>query len=92
MNKRQWKKKYKKEHGYNPPTSKKYVALVEYVAALARNIMVCFDDVKRAIELGMENIKTMPEAEFNERLKNLDVEQQAIALKIRNSAKEEKKE
>ena len=80
MNKRQRKKKYKKECGYNPPSKKVIGNIV--------NSMI--DTVNCALKATMdfvEELKSMPEDEFEEKCSLLTLDQQALAKKIRNNGK-----
>lgn len=91
MNYRQWKKNYKKQHGYNPPTDKDARAAMKY---LRRNIDSIMDTVQNivkqlpsAIEKCKQIISEMTDEEFadfiNEKLE--DPGARAMALQIRMS-------
>lgn len=94
MNKRQWKKKYKKEHVCNPPSSKQIVkwtdALPNVYAEIKRAMDIFSAEMKRIyndvfveVKRGMDVIQEMPEDEFEEKISQLTLEQQALARKIR---------
>lgn len=86
MNKRQRKKNYKKEHGVNPPTAKQIRAID--LPQLIGNVMSAVGDFLKDVRKVFENIQTMPETEFEERLRQITPEEQTLALKIRNNGKE----
>lgn len=83
MNKRQRKKNYKKRHGVNPPTKKQ-----SDVACSLRKIAEAVKDFSKRMHEAFENIRTMPDAEFEERMQRLTLGERALALKIRNRGKE----
>lgn len=87
MNKRQWKKNYKKEHGCNPP-SKRQVggwskSLGEAINSIVNGIKDMAERVFREMKNFAEELRTMPENEFEEKLQKLTPEQQELARKIR---------
>lgn len=97
MNKRQWKKKYKKEYGCNPPSSKQIGALSTAMKRNSDIIRKMHAEIKRAMDIfsaemkricnevkrGMDVIQNMPEDEFEEKISQLTLEQQALARKVR---------
>lgn len=91
MNKRQWKKKYKKEHGCNPPTCGQVNSWIETLAgsinALVEGFKKAFSEIKKNLNEMIELIRTMPEEEFEEKLKELTPQQRAIAIEVRNGRK-----
>ena len=86
MNKRQRKKNYKKEYGVNPPTEKQIQVMDS--SQLMRNIVNAVGDFLKSVQKVFENIQTMPDTEFEEKLLRLTSEQQTLALKIRNKGRE----
>lgn len=83
MNKRQWKKKYKKEHGCNPPSSKHVHKLEDSLSVIINRLCQIVGDMFRAIKNGIDTIRSMPEDEFIEMVGKLTPEQQELAWKIR---------
>lgn len=101
MNKRQRKKKYKKEHGCNPPSSKQIAKRTDALSiAMKRNCdIICnvYAEIKRIcndvfveVKRGMDVIQNMPEDEFEEKILKLTPEQQELARKIRGKRKEQR--
>lgn len=87
MNKRQWKKRYKKLHGCNPPTVKQVKNWIDVLQNAIGRLQDIFCKFPELIAKATDNIKTMPEEEFNEKLQLLTPEQQELALKIRYKRK-----
>ncbi len=91
MNKRQWKKKYKKQHGCNPPTAKQVNSWMHTIpgsiSALVKGFEKAFTEIRKSIDSAIEQIKTMPEEEFEEKLHELTPEQREMAMKIRYGRK-----
>lgn len=97
MNKRQAKKAYKKKYGHNPPKSKaKYLyevaaKAVEGIAAGIKQIIPAITEVVNAVAKAateaIENIKTMPEEDFNRLLESSDLDEgsKALARQIRSN-------
>lgn len=99
MNKRQKKKAYKKKYGHNPPKiDRKYpyaewdkaiAVMVESVAGVKRTISLMIGEVianiNRIMEEIIENIKAMPEDDFDKLMENeeLNAESKALARQIR---------
>lgn len=85
MNKRQAKKAYKKKYGHNPPKSEaKYLyevaaKAVEGIAAGIKQIMTAItaavSAAMAAAKEAIENIKTMPEEDFNRLLESSDLDE-----------------
>ena len=82
MNKRQWKKKYKKEHGCNPPSKKQVETLGEVIGNIVNGVIDIVNRAFKAAKDFMEELKSMPEDEFEEKISQLTL-QQALARKIR---------
>lgn len=89
MNKRKWKKKYKKEHGNNPPSKKQ---VKRWMEELPQKIKYTVNTVKEIVNKACkiaedlaEELKTMPEDAFEDRIKRLTPEQQKLARKIRGN-------
>ena len=90
MNKRQAKKAYKKKYGHNPPKSEaKHLyevaaKAVEGIAAGIRQIMPAITAAVNAAVIAateaIENIKTMPEEDFNRMLESSDLDERSKAL------------
>lgn len=77
MNKRQWKKKYKKEHGCNPPSSKQ-IAKWTYVLSSAMkqycdSICNMSSEIKRATDILSVEIKRICNDVFVEVKRVIDV-------------------
>ena len=97
MNKRQAKKAYKKKYGHNPPKSEaKHLyevaaKAVEGIAAGIRQIMpaitAAVNAAVKAATAAVENIKTMPEEEFNRLLESSDLDESSknLARQIRST-------
>lgn len=85
MNQRQRKKNYKKKHGVNPPAGKQIESID--ILQLMRNVANAVEDFLKGVQKVFENIQTMPNTEFKEKLCQLTPEQQSLALKIRNKEK-----
>lgn len=97
MNKRQAKKAYKKKYGHNPPKSEaKYLyevaaKAVEGIAAGIKQIIpavtAAVNAVMAATKEAIENIKTMPEEDFNRLLENSDLDEgsKELARRIRRT-------
>lgn len=91
MNKRQWKKKYKKTYGYNPPTTRKVNTLMDSLAKIIEDLARKYIEIvgklsqiiKNDIEHGIEQIQNMPKEEFEKMLQEFTIEQRSIAIKIR---------
>lgn len=87
MNKRQRKKKYKKEHGYNPPsnraTKKAVNSLVGALRDFQSSVKTMLKQFPRSLKNLTEGLQTMQEDEFEKSLQNLTQEQQIIAKRIR---------
>lgn len=87
MNKRQWKKNYKKEHGCNPPSIRQVSgwgkSLGEAINTVVNGIKDMVARVIQEMKDFAEELKTMPEDEFKEKLQKLTPEQQELARKIR---------
>lgn len=92
MNKRQWKKKYKKEHGCNPPSKKQVEAWVEAIGNIVNGVMDIVNRAFKTVMDFMEELKSMPEDEFEKKISQLTLEQQELARKIRNNRKGRDKE
>lgn len=90
MNKRQWKKKYKKEHGCNPPSKRQVQTWEEEIGNFVNGVIDIVNHAFKAINDYMEKLKSMPEDEFEEKNSQLTLGQQALARKIRNNGKEQK--
>lgn len=86
MNKRQRKKNYKKRHGANPPTKKQAEAI--RLPRELRKVAEAVKDFFKSMHEAFENIRTMPDAEFEKKMRRLTPEERALALKIRNRGKE----
>jgi len=92
MNKRQYKKAFKKKYGYNPVDKKKTVrkAIKEIKTTLElfnKTIRKMPKIISRAIGTLTEQIQTMSDEEFLKKLDELSVEQKNIAWKIRTRGK-----
>lgn len=103
MNKRQWKKAYKKRYGHNPPTKdylyKAYGADMAVVAdrmakAFEKDFTVIRETIEEmaknitvAWEKVKENIQTMSEEEYAEFLEELQPEARGWAATIRFAPK-----
>ena len=97
MNKRQAKKAYKKKYGHNPPKSEaKYLCevaakAIEGIAAGIKQIMpaitAAVSAAMAATKEAIENIKTMPEEDFNRLLENTDLDEgtKEMARRIRRT-------
>lgn len=83
MNKRQWKKKYKKEYGCNPPSRKQVETWGEVIGNVVNSVVDMIARMFATIKDFMEELKSMPEDEFEEKISQLTLEQQALARKIR---------
>lgn len=83
MNKRQWKKKYKKEHGCNPPSKKQVETWGEVIGNIINGVIDIVNRAFKAVKDFTEELKSMPEDEFEEKISQLTLEQQALARKIR---------
>lgn len=90
MNKRQWKKKYKKEHGCNPPSKRQVQTWGEAIGDFASIVMDMTNQMLKTIKEFTEELQVMPEDEFEEKVSHLTPEQQKLARKIRNRRKEQK--
>jgi hypothetical protein len=87
MNKRQRKKQFKKKYGYNPL---KFGYAIQLTEQLSNAMKTMSDAVKKIVEQWdklIENIKTMPEGEFQEKLNGLTPDQAAMAKLIRYGRK-----
>ena len=94
MNRRQKKKAYKKKYGHNPPKTeiqyhykewgRKAAKAVEGLAEGIRQIIPAITEMvsaaAEAAKEAIENIKTMPEEDFNRLLENSDLDEGAKAL------------
>lgn len=105
MNKRRWKKAYKKRHGHNPPTKSYFYQAYGVDMAVVADGMVetfknVFTTVKEAIEAvaenitvdwekTKENIRDMSEEEYAEFLEELKPEARGWAAAIRMAAKKD---
>ena len=83
MNKRQWKKKYKKEHGCNPPSKKQVETWADAIGNVVNGVVDMVNRMFATINDFIEELKTMPEDEFEQKISQLTLEQQALARKIR---------
>lgn len=98
MNRRQKKKAYKKKYGHNPPKSEaKYLyeigaKAVEGIAAGIKQIVpaitAAVNAARAAAKEAIENIKTMPEEDFNRLLESSDLDEgsKKLARRIRSNA------
>lgn len=87
MNKRQRKKKYKKEHSCNPPSSKHVHKLEDSLSVIINRFCQIVGDMFRVIKNGIDTIRSVPEDEFIEMVGKLTPEQQELAWKIETYAK-----
>ena len=97
MNKRQAKKAYKKKYGHNPPKSEAkhlYEVVAKVVEGIAAGIKQMVPAVKAAVNAAVaaatetiENIKTMPEEDFNRLLESADLDEgtKELARQIRSN-------
>lgn len=105
MNKRQAKKAYKKKYGHNPPkTEMQYYSkewgriatkvmegitegIKQIIPAITEMVSVAMEATKEAIE----NIKTMPEEDFNRILESSDLDKRTkiLARQIRSAGQNE---
>lgn len=84
-------KKYKKEHGGNPPSKKQVETWAEVIGNVVNGVVDMVNRMFATIKDFIKEIKTMPEDEFEEKISQLTLEQQALARKIRNNGKERDK-
>ncbi len=89
MNKRQWKKKYKKEHGCNPPSKRQVQTWGEAIGDVVSAVIDLVNHMFKSIKEFTKELQVMPEAEFEEKISYLTPEQQELARKIRNGRKEQ---
>lgn len=89
MNKRQRKKQFKKRYGYNPPKFKTndVSALIELATTLRDNVVDAINKFMKLANSLVENIKTMPEGEFQEKLNGFTPDQAVMAKLIRYGRK-----
>lgn len=101
MNRRQKKKAYKKKYGHNPPitevqyhykewgmiVSRAMDEITEVISGLVPVIKKTIDSLATITADAIENIKTMPEEDFNRLLESSDLDEgtQALARKIRRN-------
>lgn len=101
MNRRQKKKAYKKKYGHNPPKtevryhSKEWGRIVsramdeiaEAISGLVPAIKKAIDSLANMAAEAIENIKTMPEEDFNRLLENSDLDEgtKEMARRIRRN-------
>lgn len=105
MNKRQAKKAYKKKYGHNPPKTEVQYNHKEWGRIAAKAAEGIAEGIKRivpaitemvsaamaAAKEAIENIKTMPEEDFNRLLENSDLDEgtKALARQIRRNGQYE---
>ena len=101
MNRRQKKKAYKKKYGHNPPKteiqyhykewgkiiSRAADGIAEAISGLVPALKKAIDSIAAMTAEAIENIKTMPEEDFNRLLENSDLDEgaKALARKIRRN-------
>ena len=70
MNRRQWKKNYKKKHGYNPPTttdvSRALKIVIETVNDMCKVVTEVVRKLPEMLETAKESIRNMSDEEFKE--------------------------
>lgn len=86
MNKRQYKKMYKKEHGDNLPIN----TVRSWGRTVGKATKVIADALQNIIKTGIkamkqfeEHLKNMPAEEFEEKIKALTPEQRQLVYKLR---------
>lgn len=105
MNRRQKKKAYKKKYGHNPPKtevqyhykewgriiSRAMDGIVETISALVPALKKAIYNIASMTAEAIENIKTMPEEDFNRLLESesLDEGAKALARQIRRNGQHE---
>lgn len=94
MNRRQKKKAYKKKYGHNPPKTEVRYYGKEWGRIVSRAIRDLVPAIKKAIDSlvnmaaeAIENIKTMPEEDFNRLLESSDLDEgtKKMARRIRRT-------
>lgn len=102
MNRRQKKKAYKKKYGHNPPkTEAQYhrkewngtvsriinEIMEETISGIVPFIMKAINSMTTIVAEAIENIKTMPEEDFNRLLESSDLDGSAkvLAIQIRRT-------
>lgn len=101
MNRRRKKKAYKKKYGHNPPktevryhgkewgriVSRTMDGIAEVISGLVPAIKKAIDSLANMAAEAIENIKTMPEEDFNRLLENSDLDEgtKEMARKIRRN-------
>ena len=83
MNKRQCKKKFKKEYGFNPPSKRKIKAFTEEMEKIKKHFEKFVGYLKKVSEKLKEQIRNMPEEEFERRLSEMTKKQRKWAREIR---------
>lgn len=84
MNKRQWKKQYKKTHGCNPKIVEHSFSFFVLKGIISKIKNVAYDFLQVLVKL-INDIKSMSDAEFEEKLQLFTAEEREIVIKIRNS-------
>ncbi len=96
MNHRQWKKKYKKIHGVNPPKEPKldYKTLSDILDGLrdatSEAMIMISETIKQFAKAAAETVdylKTAPDEEFERFCEKLTPEQRAMAISFRGKHK-----
>lgn len=101
MNRRQKKKAYKKKYGHNPPktevryhgkewgriVSRAMDEIAEAISGLVPAIKKAIDSLANMAAEAIENIKTMPEEDFNRLLESSDLDEgtKEMARRIRSN-------
>lgn len=101
MNRRQKKKAYKKKYGHNPPktevryhgkewgriVSRAMDGIAEAISGLVPAIKKAIDSLANMAAEAIENIKTMPEEDFNRLLESSDLDEgtKEMARRIRRT-------
>lgn len=75
MNYRQWKKCYKKVHGYNPPSytdiEEAYKIVIETVNDMCKAITEVVRKLPEMLETAKESIRNMSDEEFKEAIERM---------------------